>query len=185
MAPVRRPLAVDQQEIKRVRDAAAKHLSGDLHLDGATVQVADLLAELDAALAKFPAARAAQAALRQAKAQRSQAIASMRARMGDLKTYLRATLSKTDPRLAAFGFVPKVRRPLTSAEKTLKAAKAQLTRNARGTKGSKQKREITAEGQPGLLLVGADGMPMPGVLKGPTPPKVGGAAPAATPRNKK
>jgi predicted ATPase with chaperone activity len=168
---VRRPLAVDQLEFRRIRDAVAKHLSGEVILDGVTVKVADLLAEIDTALAKFPAAIAAQAALRQARAQRIEAIASIRARIGDLKSYCRAYLASTDPRLAAFGFEQKVRRPLTSQEKTIKAAKARLTRNVRGTKGAKQKREITAAGKPGLLLVGADGTPMPDVLKGPTPPR--------------
>lgn len=132
MAFARRPLAIEQQDFQRVRNAAAKHLSGELRLDGTTVKVTDFLADLDAALATFGAARVAQAALQQAQADRAQAIASMRTRMGNLKTYLQATLSKTNPRLAAFGFLAQVRKPLSSEQRVLKAAKAphpQCSRN--------------------------------------------------------
>jgi hypothetical protein len=180
MPSVRRPLTVDQREIQRVRNAVAEHLSGELRIGGVTLTTADLLGELDSALAKFPVAVVAQAALRQARAERTRAIASMRERVSDLRMYLLATFGSADPRLAAFGFEPKVRRPLTSEQRTLKAARARLTRKVRGTKGPRQRREITAEGRPGLLLVAADGTPLPGVLKGPTAPKA-----APRPRTKK
>jgi hypothetical protein len=168
---VRRSLALHQQEFRRVRDAAAKHLSGNILLDGATVKVADLLAEIDAALATFSAVLEAQAVLRKAQADRTQAVASVWQRVLDLKLSLQTTFARTDPRVAEFGLQTKARKPLTSEQKTLKTAKLRLTRKVRGTKGSRQKQEITAEGKPGLLLVGPDGTPMPDVLKGPTPPK--------------
>ena len=81
--------------------------------------------------------------------------------------YLRGPYSSADDHLS-----PGEKSALT------KAAKAKLTRNVRGTKGSKQKLGVTVQGQPGLVLVAADGTPMPGVLKGPTAPA---ATPATTP----
>jgi hypothetical protein len=75
---------------------------------------------------------------------------------------------------------------LTSEQMALKAAKAKLTRTARGTKGSKQKLAVTAQGQPGLVLVSATGEPMPGVLSGPSAPgiPVAPAARSTTPSGK-
>ena len=164
--------AMQQQRLQMVRDATAKVLPATtvLQLDGQSVKVSDFLTSLDSALATFAATNAAKAALKQTQTDRTQKVATVEAQVGDLKTYLVSLWGKGSPQLAAFGFTPKARTPLTSEQKALRAAKAKLTRNVRGTKGSKQKLGVTVQGQPGLVLMAADGTPMPGVLKGPSAP---------------
>jgi len=59
--------------------------------------------------------------------------------------------------LAQWGFVvSKPRKPLTSEEKVLRAAKAKLTRQKRGTLGKRQKAAIKQTTTPDVL-VSADG----------------------------
>ncbi len=172
--------AMQQQRLQMVRDAAAKDLPATsvLQLDGQSVKVSDFLTSLDSALATFAAANAAKAALKQSQADRTQKVASVEAQVGYLKTYLVSLWGKGSPQLAPFGFTPKGRTPLSGEQIALKAAKAKLTRKARGTLGSKQKLGVTVQGQPGLVLIAADGTPVPGVLKGPTAPAL---TPATTP----
>ncbi len=172
--------AMQQQRLQMVRDATAKVLPAttELQLNGQSVKVSDFLTSLDNALATFAATNAAKAALKQAQSDRTQKVAPVELQVAYLKTYLVSIWGKGSPQLASFGFTPKARTPLTSQQLALKAAKAKLTRNVRGTKGSKQKLGVTVQGQPGLVLVAADGTPMPGVLKGPTAPA---ATPATTP----
>jgi hypothetical protein len=175
--------AMQQQRLQMVRDATAKVLPAttELQLDGQSVKVSDFLTSLDSALATFAATNAAKAALKQTQSDRTQKIASVEAQVGYLKTYLVSLWGKGSPQLAPFGFTPKARTPLTSEQKALKAAKAALTRKARGTKGSKQKLGVTVQGQPGLVLMAADGTPMPGVLKGPTAPALKPATTSTAP----
>ncbi len=169
---MKRALTTDQRELKQVRDAAAMHLSTwtDLKIAGGPFNIVDLIAELDATLATFATVAVAKAAWGQARAERTKALTHSRQQVANLKAYLLNALTKDDPRRAAFDIEPKTRRLLTAEQKTLKAARAALTRKARGTKGSRQKREITAEGQAGLMLVDADGTPIPGIVKGPKSP---------------
>ena len=161
-----------KQQLQMVRDATAKYLPAttELQLGGQSVKVQDLLTSLDGALATFAAADAAQAALKQTQSDRTQKLAAARALVGQLKAYLVVTWGKGNPQLGSFGFNGKARKPLTSEQKTLMKAKAALTRKARGTMSAKQKLGITVQGTPGLVLVAADGTPMPGVLKGPSAP---------------
>jgi hypothetical protein len=170
-------IAMQQQKLQQVRDAAAKYLpaTAELQLAGQSVKVPDLLSVLDAALASYAPATAARSALKQAQTDRTQKVASAHQEVAQLKAYLLATWGKGNPQLAPFGFEPRARTPLTSEQLALKTAKAKLTRTARGTKGSKQKLAVTAQGRPGLVLVSASGTPMPGVLKGPTAPGSGNA----------
>jgi hypothetical protein len=164
--------AMQQQRLQMVRDATAKVLPAttDLQLGGQSVKVSDLLTSLDGALSTFAPVDAAKAALKQTQSDRTQKVAAAHEQVAQLKAYLIATWGKGSPQLAPFGFTPKARTSLTSEQLALKAAKAKLTRTARGTKGSKQKLGITVQGQPGLVLMAADGTPMPGVLKGPSAP---------------
>ncbi len=175
--------AMQQQRLQMVRDATAKVLpaTSALQLNGQSVTVSDFLSSLDSALATFAATNAAKAALKQTQSDRTQKVASVEAQVGYLKTYLVSLWGEGSPQLAPFGFTPKARTPLTSEQKALKTAKAKLTRNVRGTKGSKQKLGVTVQGQPGLVLMAADGTPMLGVLKGPTAPApVASVTPATT-----
>jgi hypothetical protein len=63
--------------------------------------------------------------------------------------------------LAACGITPK-KTPAkrTSVENAVAAAKAAETRKLRGTKGSRQKAAIVYQGQPAVVMVGADGKPL-------------------------
>ena len=180
--------AMQQQKLQQVRDAAAKYLPATsvLQLSGQSVKVPDMLSVLDAALATYAPVTAARSALKQTQGDRTQKVAAAHQEVAELKAYLLATWGKGNPQLAPFGFEPKARTPLTSESNTLKAAKAKLTRTARGTKGSQQKLEVTAQGQPGLVLVDASGTPMPGVLKGPSAPGLlnAPAAQSTTPSGK-
>jgi len=161
-----------QQQLQQVRDATAKYLptGNDLMLEGQSVKVSDILSALDATLGSLAQVTEARAALQQALDARTQKTAATARLLGQLKAYLRATCGKASPQLGSFGFTLKPRTPLTSEQRALRAAKARLTRKARGTLGPKQKLEITADGRPGLLLVDASGTPIPGVLTGPTAP---------------
>jgi hypothetical protein len=60
-----------------------------------------------------------------------------------LKQYVINTFGKTSPLLADFGFAPKQRTPLTTAQKQAAQAKSRATREARGTMSKKQKAKIT------------------------------------------
>ena len=164
--------AMQQQRLQMVRDATAKVLPAttELQLGGQSVKVSDLLTSLDGALATFAPVDAAKATLKQTQSDRTQKVAAAHEQVAQLKAYLVATWGKGSPQLAPFGFTPKARTPLTSEQKALKAAKATLTRTARGTTSAKQKLGITVQGKPGLVLMAADGTPMPGVLKGPSAP---------------
>lgn len=164
--------AMQQQRLQTVRDAVAKDLPATtvLQLGGQSVKVSDFLTSLDSALATFAATNAAKAALKQSQSDRTQKVASVEAQVGYLKTYLVSLWGKGSPQLATFGFTPKARKPLSGEQTALKAAKAQLTRKIRGTLGSKQKLGVTVQGQPGLVLMAADGTLVPGVLKGPSAP---------------
>ncbi len=181
--------AMQQQRFQQVRDAAAKYLpaTAEVLLDGKSVKVPDMLSVLDAALATYAPATEARSALKQTQDDRTQKVAAARQEVVQLKAYLLTAWGKGSPQLAAFGFEPKARTPLTSEDSALKAAKAKLTRKARGTKGSQQKLEVTTQGQPGLVLVDASGTPMPGVVKGPSAPGLTTAAataPSSTPSGK-
>jgi hypothetical protein len=174
--------AMQQQRLQTVRDAAAKDLPATsvLQLNGQSVKVSDFLSSLDSALATFAATNAAKAALKQSQSDRTQKVASVEAQVGFLKTYLVSLWGEGSPQLAPFGFTPKARTPLSSEQKTLKAAKAKLTRKVRGTMSSKQKLGVTVQGQPGLVLMAADGTLVPGVLKGPSAPAVTPATTSTT-----
>jgi hypothetical protein len=75
-----------------------------------------------------------------------------------LKGAVVAHLGSQNPQLAAFGFVPAKPLPVkTAAQNVLTAAKAQLTRKARGTMSKKQKLAIQPmEGKP-AVQIGGDG----------------------------
>jgi hypothetical protein len=177
--------ATAQQKLQQVRDAAATYLpaTSDLQLAGQSVKVPDLLAVLDGALATFAPVNAAKVAVTQAQTARTQKVAAAEQEVAQLKGYLIGIWGKGSPQLAPFGFAAKVKVQPTSEQQALRAAKAKLTRQARGTKGTKQKLGVTAQGQPGLLLVNPDGTPVPGVMKGPSAPGIPPvtAAPAAAP----
>jgi hypothetical protein len=95
-------------------------------------EVVSLRADVDAAKATTQAKLAAETA----------DMPALRTLMGALVTYVKAAYGNAPDVLADFGVHPKVRSPLTVAAKTAAAAKRKATRTARGTMGSKQKKEV-------------------------------------------
>ena len=174
----------EQQRLQQVRDAAVKYLpaTSTLTVDGHKVTVPDVLKVLDASLAAFVAEQAAKATLTTAKADRRQQQLLGAQEITALKVAVTAELGSTSPLLVPFGFAKKPRVPLTAQQKVLRAAKAKLTRQARGTKGSKQKLAVTSQGSAGLVLVQPDGTPLVGVLNGPTAPVAPSPKPVSAPQ---
>jgi len=130
----------------------------------------------------FSAAGTAVAAVAPVKAQLQQLITSQGTALKTanqlyiaLKKYVEALYGKGSPELAAFGFSTALPRQPSSETKALAKAKAKLTRQARGTLGKRQKQAVTANGSPGLVLVGANGQAIPGITQGPTPPALPGS----------
>ena len=64
-----------------------------------------------------------------------------------LKAALVANFGKGNPALVAFGLSGTKPRQLTVEQKTARKAKAQATRDLRGTKGSRQKADVKFQGQ--------------------------------------
>ena len=71
-------IAIQQQKLQQVRDAAAKYLPATtvLQLGGQSVKVPDLLTVLDNALATYPSTTEAKSTLKQAQADRTQKVAA-------------------------------------------------------------------------------------------------------------
>ncbi len=73
--------------------------------------------------------------------------------LANLKGALTGVLGHESESLTKFGFKPTKRRtPLTSEQKTVKAAKAKLTRQKRGTLGKKQKAAIKETATPTVTI---------------------------------
>ncbi|HZU99958.1 MAG TPA: hypothetical protein VFF73_24805 [Planctomycetota bacterium] len=114
-----------------------------------TYQIADLLTKAQGILKPWKDARAAHALLRAVSQSRAQDTTVARAFLADLKAALVVLLGRESQDLTKFGFKPqKTRRPLTSAEKVQRAAKANQTRQKRNTMGSRQKANLRSTGTP-------------------------------------
>jgi hypothetical protein len=73
--------------------------------------------------------------------------------LGDLRAALGGHLGRDSQELAHFGFTPLARpRPPTTEEKVLRAAKAKLTRQKRGTKGKAQLAAIRETETPSVTI---------------------------------
>ncbi len=116
-----------------------------LVVKGATMTQAQVVSALQAVIAYYAAVRNQKAAMLTALAVRKQQSQAARDLYNQIKAALVAQLGKGNPELGKFGFkVGKTPKPLTSEQKALKAAKARVTRQKRGTKGSAEKAAIVA-----------------------------------------
>ncbi|MHB1845058.1 MAG: hypothetical protein ACYCWW_09520 [Deltaproteobacteria bacterium] len=88
----------------------------------------------------------------------------------ELRKFAENEWGKGSPVLAAFGFKAAQPTQKSSATKAIAAAKSRQTRKVHGTLGKRQKKAQTVAGSAGLLLVGPDGKPLPGLTQGPVPP---------------
>ncbi|MHB8417399.1 MAG: hypothetical protein ACYDCL_04950 [Myxococcales bacterium] len=144
-----------------------------LIVKGVTMTQAQVVTALQAVITYFSAVRTAKAALLTAIGTRKAQAKAARDLYNQIRAALVAQFGKGNPELGKFGLkVGKPPKPLTSAEKALRAAKAKVTRELRGTKGSKQKAAITA-GTPTVQL-GPGGVEV-------TPNPTDGPAPSGTP----
>jgi hypothetical protein len=129
-----------------------------LTLSGNTLTQAQIDAKVKAYLAVIQAAETAKAQYQAALLARQQITLEAHAFYLQLKNGITAYFGVQAAQLADFGFTPaKALTPKTAAENVLKAAKAQLTRKARGTLSKKQKAAINPSVGSPAVAIGGDG----------------------------
>ncbi|HEY8042343.1 MAG TPA: hypothetical protein VIF15_21215 [Polyangiaceae bacterium] len=133
-------LAADQAIV----DGLTKHTSDipSLVLGNQTLQNADIVKRVEQMIANAKAAAAARVIWLAAVATDKALRAQDRQFIDDLKQTLRARFSSDGTTLAEFGLAPRKRAKPTPKTQVAAAAKAKATREARGTKGSKQLAEV-------------------------------------------
>ena len=89
--------------------------------------------------------------------------------LAELRATLIGLFGRGNPELELFGFKPVTPQKRKSSEKALSAAKGELTRQKRGTKGSRQKAAIAPAPTPTLTL-GPDGLELAPRGGGPSKP---------------
>jgi hypothetical protein len=105
-----------------------------LQIRNVTFNQADLNTKLVSLDTPFKGARTAHSALRTFTSQKPQLVKEAEQFLADLKAALAGAVGSDNELLTQWGFKPKkAAKPLTSEEKVLKAAKAKLTREKRGT----------------------------------------------------
>jgi hypothetical protein len=139
-----------------VRTVLAAGSSLDVH--GQSFAQADLDAYLVKELQLHETPRTIRGQLEAAVKARGAAEDGERLFLAGLKAAVISKLGPDDPRLLQFGFKPRQKpRTLTAAEKVARAAKAESTRKARGTLGSRKRAAI--HGQSPAVVVSSDGTP--------------------------
>ncbi|MHB1845700.1 MAG: hypothetical protein ACYCWW_12810 [Deltaproteobacteria bacterium] len=128
---------------------------------GAPMQEAAISAKLSAIAKLFTDAMDAKSALAQKVSARKAGLADAKSFVANLEETLKQLFGPKSPVLQSFGIaLPKARTPRTAADKAISAARAAQTKGVRGTKGSRQKQDITVEGKPGLVVVSPTGEAM-------------------------
>src|SRR5580704_9796265 len=112
----------------------------DVTVGAVDYKVPDLTTYAQSLVQPWKDARAAHAVLRQFAQDKPAAYQKLIAFLADLKIGMSSVLGRSSEELTKFGFKPQQnRKPLTSAQKAVRAAKAKLTRAQRHTLGTKQK----------------------------------------------
>jgi hypothetical protein len=138
-----------------LKDIPAK---SPLTINGAAMTQAQIDAQLKSYIATFVAADTAKTAYQAAVLARTKVQVEARDFYLQLKKAIIAYFGSQAPQLADFGLTPaKAKAAKTSAEKAVIAAKAALTREARGTTSKKQKLKINPGTGTPLLSLGAGG----------------------------
>ena len=128
-----------------------------LFLGSTPFTIPDLIGHLQQLEKPWKDARAAHATVRQVVQDRPQDYQNLLSALVDLKGALQGVFGHQSEDLTKFGFKPtKRRKPLTSEQKAVRAAKAKLTRQKRGTLGKKQKAAIKETAAP-TVTIGPDG----------------------------
>ena len=137
-----------------------------LLVGGVTYTVADLEKKVAEVAKPWKDVRAAHAVIRAAMASREADERAALSFLSDLRSAIVTLLGRKNEELTRFGLTPeKARRQLTPAELVVRAEKARLTRELRGTKGKRQKEALRADGTP-AIVIGATG---PGATITPMP----------------
>jgi hypothetical protein len=145
-----------------------------LVVEGNTMLVPAILAQLAAELALVTAADNARTALAAAVAARKAGAQATTKFLDALESVLKMTFGSGGAQLQDFGIKPpKAKKVLTVEEKALAVAESKATKKARGIIGKNQRSAITTQGKPGLAVVDPQGNLVPGALTGPTPPGSG------------
>jgi hypothetical protein len=144
-----------------------------LTVEGQPVTQAALSSELATDVAIFQSVADTQSQYKAAVAARRAAVPGLKTRYASIIKAIENQFPPGSPVLAQFGIhPPKPKAKLTAQQLAVRAAKAALTRKARGTKGSKQKQAIQTVGTPTVTIT-------PGGTNI-VPPQVGSAAPAGS-----
>jgi hypothetical protein len=117
--------------------------SDTFELPSGTFTIPELTQEFDVYIAAAAAVGAADLAYHAAVAKEQELRASVLALRAELKAYIAARIGKSATAMASYGFVPAKTPVISSKAKVAGAVKAEATRLARGTMGSKQKLAIT------------------------------------------
>jgi hypothetical protein len=96
-----------------------------------------------------------------------------------VKTVLEGRFGKTSTKLMTYGFEPAKTPVRTTASKTVAVAKAEATREARGTKGKKQKKSIKGNVTGVIITPVTSGAPAPVTAPEASSAPANGSAPAA------
>jgi hypothetical protein len=129
----------------------------NITLSGVSLTIAALITEAQTVEKPWTDVRAAHAVIRAAMATRPGDIQMARGFLANLKAGLVSVLGADSQELLKFGLTPRSpRKPLTSAQKVVRAAKAKLTREARHTMGSRQKAGLRNTETP-VVTIGPDG----------------------------
>lgn len=146
-------------------------------LGGQSYTKAQVLAPLQAYVDANGKTTADEATWHQSVQEEHDAEASARAMIDALKPFLQGRLGKSSPMLQSqYGLAPAKKPAKTVAAKAAGIAKSQATRELRGTRGSKQKKALTAAAvQPAAPAL----QPVTPALPSPAPATQPGALPAA------
>jgi hypothetical protein len=141
-----------------VKDIPAK---STLSINGVVMTGAQIDAKLKGYIATIQAADAAKQQAKAAVTARVNMTVEGRDFYQQLKKAVIASFGAQSPQLDDFGLAPaKPKAPKTSAQKAITAAKAKLTREARGTRGKKQKAAINPNQGTPAVAIGPDAEPV-------------------------
>jgi hypothetical protein len=132
-------------------------------VDGTQYARVDLLARIQAGLDAIAVVRTARTGLIQAVTSQKAAVAQAKTVRAGMKRYLQTKYGPTSPKLQEFGFTPARAAKPTVKTKAEAKVKAAATRQARGTKGKKQKLAIKAA-PPGVSTTPTGAVPPTGLV---------------------
>jgi len=153
-----------EARVQKILAGMQKQLPSDssLVINGATRTVAQIEADFSALLKRFADIRDAKAQWRLQIAALQGAVSAEREVYFALKKLLEGNLGRGNPQLLEYGFTLGTSKPKSGETIVLAAAKARATRRLRHTMGSKQRLALSdAVTEPSVLVVGADGKPLP------------------------